>query len=82
MVAVMIPEIADALDLEASKFKTLCHGTPLFFIGPPVLHREKLGGFDLLMCLHVSDWLCSGRLRSAIEEEELTNFSFKPVVAK
>jgi hypothetical protein len=82
LVAVMMPEIVEALDLAASKFKELTKGTPHYFTEPPVLRAAALGGLDLLMCLWVPSYLCSGRLRREIEKEELTNFAFEPVVVK
>ena len=57
--AVMIPEIVDAVDVEESQFESLSNGMPRGFTAPPVLQWDKLRGFDLLMCLHVNDWLCS-----------------------
>lgn len=82
MVAVMIPEFVDAVDLEASRFESYTNGMPRRFTVTPVLQRAKLKGLDLLICLYLRGLLCSGELKREIEKEELMNFTFEPVVVK
>jgi hypothetical protein len=78
----MIPECVEALDLKASQFKSYAGGEPLYFTAPPVVRGADLKGLDLLICLSIPKYLCSGRLKRAIEQAELTNFVFSPVVVK
>lgn len=82
MVAVMIPEWVEAVDLEASRFESYPDGMPECFTAPPVLQAVKLQGLDLLDCLFLRGLLCSGKLKREIEKEGLTNFTFEPVVVK
>ena len=81
VVAVLLPEIVDVVDLAASQYKELTRGIPHYFTAPPVVRAGTLGGLDFLMGFHVH-YLCSGELRREIEKEKLTNFAFEPVVLK
>lgn len=82
LVAVMIPEIVEAVDLTASKFKELTGGMPHYFTAPPVVRAADLKGLDVVQSHYITQCLCSGKLKCEIEKEGLTNFTFEPVVVK
>ena len=47
MVAVLIPEFVEAVDLAASQFKELTKGMPHYYTAPPVVRAAELMGLDV-----------------------------------
>jgi len=81
MVCVMFPELVQAVDLVASRYREITKGIPWYFTEPPVVHAANMRGLDLLEC----GWLNtvgSGRLKREVENEGLTNFTFEEMVVK
>lgn len=77
MVAVMFLNEVEAVDLSASKYTTYGNGIPWYFT-EPVVKAHAVNGLDLLSTDYVP-YLCSDRLKTAIEAAKLSNFGFQPV---
>jgi len=80
-VAVIFAERKRFVNLEASEYEEITEGIPWYFTRPPVVEAGVVHDLDLLYGFYVF-WLCSNRLKTQIEENQLSNFVFEPVDLK